>query len=78
MGRIMVWGECGQIPWAKIDGRCGSSGRAPALWAQSPEFKPSSHTHTHTPPPLIYIWIWYFWSIITDLTSPQAFKLFLG
>jgi hypothetical protein len=27
--------------------RCGWSGRAPTLWAQSSEFKCQSHTHTH-------------------------------
>jgi hypothetical protein len=32
---------------SKMDWRCGSSGRAPALQVQSPEFK-FTHTHTHT------------------------------
>jgi hypothetical protein len=48
MRRIMVQGQSGEIVWetpisknnqSKIDWRCGSSGRMPALQARSPEFK---------------------------------------
>jgi hypothetical protein len=52
IGRIMVWGQPGQILFktplsknnqVKMDWRCGSSSRMPALQTQSPEFKSQSH-----------------------------------
>jgi hypothetical protein len=50
--RIMVQGQPGQIfletphlqnNQSRMDWRCGSSSRTPALQAQSPEFKSQSH-----------------------------------
>jgi hypothetical protein len=75
ISRITVQGQPKQIVlktsslnnYSKMDRRCGSSSRAPALWAWSLKFKPQSHQEkkkSHTKICLLGILLflrWLFW-----------------
>jgi hypothetical protein len=44
---------------SKMDQRCGSSGRTPALQVQSPEIKPQSHKKRKSKVALRRSWTWW-------------------